>query len=145
MELRLFLFSTSTLSWDAKSLLRCPFYVLQGLRKEKTEWVYTRQKISIYQSFLIWEYGILQGSLVNEMNLKSLLYYLGTIRLKGEVNFFISRGFLEVFYLPNVFIGIGYSALMKGIFHLKSFSFKCFQSWGIKSIVNLYILLYSWQ
>ena len=34
-----------------------------------------------------------------------------TIRLKGEVKFFISRGFLEVFYLPSTFIGIGYSAL----------------------------------
>ena len=28
-----------------------------------------------------------------------------TIRLKGEVNFFI-RGFLEVFYFPSVFIGV---------------------------------------
>ena len=44
-----------------------------------------------------------------------------TIRLKGEVNFFIIE-FLEDFYFPSAFIE-GYSAL-KGIFLLRSFSFK---------------------
>ena len=66
-------------------------------------------------------------SLTNEINFERFVVLL-FIRLTGEVNFFISRGFLEVFYLPSVFIGTGYSALIKGIFHLKSFSFKCFQS-----------------
>ena len=46
------------------------------------------------------------------------------IRLKGEVNYFISRGFLEV---PLLELLDRYSALNR-IFHLKSFS-----------------LLYSWQ
>ena len=41
------------------------------------------------------------------MNLKGFLYYFINIRLKGEVDFFIGRGFLEVFYLPSAFIGIG--------------------------------------
>ena len=37
MGLRLSLFSTSALGWNTKSLLRCPFYDLRGLREEKTE------------------------------------------------------------------------------------------------------------
>ena len=55
-------------------------------------------RIYIHQSLKNMVSFRLQESLANEMNLRGLLYVLfSTIRLKGEVNFFISRGFLEVF------------------------------------------------
>ena len=54
MGLWLFLFSTSLyLGLDTKSLLCWPFYVLQVLREEKTEKVYTKQKMYIHQSFIV--------------------------------------------------------------------------------------------
>ena len=63
----------------------------------------------------------------NEFRLRNeferFVVLFSTIRLKGEVNFFISGGFLEVFYLPSTFCRDRYNAL-KEIFHFKSFSFK---------------------
>ena len=77
------IFCSKHLSWDTKSLLRCQFYVLQGLREEKADKVYTRQKMYRRQyitkkAFLCENvrYAVLQGSLTNEINLKGLLYYL---------------------------------------------------------------------
>ena len=80
--------------WDPKFLACCRFYELQGLREEKNEQVYTRQKIYIHESFLEWEYGVLQGNLSMKWIWKFFVLF-STI-----------RGFLEVFYFPSAFIVI---------------------------------------
>ena len=61
-----------------------------------------------------------------------------TIRLKGEVNFFI-REFLKVFYFyfSSDFIVVA-EHFWKGF--LRSFSSECFQSLGIEPMISSYIV-----
>ena len=69
--------------WDTESLECCPFYVLQGLREEKNEYIpkYTRQNIYIY------------------------IYIFIKVFAAENMLFFI-REFIEVFYFPSAFIGM---------------------------------------
>ena len=113
-------------------------------KRKLNKFIQDRKYISIkYQSFLVWEHGFLQRKFGQWNEFERLVVLFSTIILTSEVNFFISTGFLEVFYLPSVFIWI--DALKRFFIWKVSVLNKCFQSWGIKSILKLYILLYGWQ
>ena len=92
--------------------------------KGRENWISLYQTKNIYpsklscQRILIWcpskKFGQWNKS-------ERFVVLLRTIRFKGEVNFFISRGFLELFYLSSVFIGV---QCLK-----RDFSFEKFQFW----------------
>ena len=136
MELRLFLFSASGV--EHKILAAWPILCIAEF-KGRENWISLYRTKNVYPSKLSYLRICCPSRTFGQWNeFERFVVLFSTIRLKGEVNFCTSRSFLKVFYLPSAFIGIGsYS----GIFHLKSFS-KCFQPWGIKYLVNLYIILY---
>ena len=67
------------------------------------------------------------------------LVVFSTIRLKGEVNFFIEQ-FFEVFYFPKDL----QQKVAENDFREVSVLSKCFQSLGIELIISLYIF-YRWE
>ena len=152
MGLRLFLFSTSRLGHRTFATL--PILCIAWFKGRKNIQFFIQVFIhsSVYQTeniyasklscLTIWCPSRKFGHYNNKCD--RLLVLFSTIRLKGEVNFFISRGFFKKFS-QCLYRDIADSTF-KGIFLWRSFSLsKYFQSLGIKYIVNLYISLHGWQ
>ena len=103
MGLRLSLLSTSGLGHKIFAAMPILCTCIAGF-KGKENWIRLYQTKNIYQSKLsclrIW---CPSGKFGQWNEFERFIVLFSTITLEGEVNFFISSGFLEVFYFPSAF------------------------------------------